>query len=208
MMLGFTARTAFSEDVVVRAQIDGRSRLVLTPTRIYWHHLEYGRPGCCGDPSPKTTIGNIQWLPKWPTTGNSGIRSSGLAVATTFVGKQVSLTLQQARGSVYILQQPSTENGREMVIEFHDYQGGEAWYQIAISGISIQLLPDIEIRVSALELSWNSELGKFYQVQSSNNMSEGKWINVGESILGTGLRMTSTQNVLIGKADFFRIIPE
>ena len=118
MMLGFTARTAFSEDVVVRAQIDGRSRLVLTPTRIYWHHLEYGRPGCCGDPSPKTTIGNIQWLPKWPTTGNSGIRSSGLAVATTFVGKQVSLTLQQARGSVYILQQPSTENGREMVIEF------------------------------------------------------------------------------------------
>jgi hypothetical protein len=46
MEISGTVRAA--GDFVVGVQIDGHSRLVISPTQILWDHVSYGRPGSMG----------------------------------------------------------------------------------------------------------------------------------------------------------------
>lgn len=137
-----------AEDLRVRVQIDGQSQLVIKKDRIYWHHVQWLRPGLWQGNEP-TMIGGYAWYPFW--TDNIGFNpgdSVALKVYTEFSTNGVGLLIHSARGNVSIKQQPTPANDFTLVVEFLDPEAGADDYDVTLSGTSLVVLPNLTIRVA------------------------------------------------------------
>jgi len=133
----------------VRAEIDGRSRLVVQDFLAYWHHDDHAAPGLLnyhGEDAPETMaepqatfINGETFEPAWPEDGenrdcnceSSVFASEQLLVPLT--DAEVSLDVIEARHEVNLVQTPSEENGQTLIIEFDDNPvGGDAWYELEL----------------------------------------------------------------------------
>ncbi len=132
--------------VHILAEIDGRSRLILAGDTAQWQHYDFAAPGridCdTGYPIEPTYLEGSPWWPQWadlPDCENrdcGGCTSevlTGLAPALPLSDYQGLLTPIQARGSVAIVEQPSSANGYRVVLEFNDNGwGGADWYEVEL----------------------------------------------------------------------------
>jgi len=121
----------------IEAEIDGRSRLILSGETAQWHHLDYAAPGrldsetndCPNDPPPLPTIINgDEWYPVWPDVPDAENRNcdctsdvyEGLGRRLPQTEMTPVLNTIQYRWRPAIVQYPNASNGYTTIIEFDD----------------------------------------------------------------------------------------
>lgn len=77
----------------------------------------------------------------------------------------------------------------------------------AIDHVVVELLPlAAGIRVSEVEIRWESVATKSYQIQYTSALTPGQWFDLGAAIPGTGTTMMVTDKVPIGEPQrFYRV---
>lgn len=197
---------AGAASLTVRAQIDGRSQLVIKPNGLYWHHLLYARPGLHADPGYPTTLNGYSWFPSWPdNVATSPADSAPLDVTATFSANGVALTQDAGRGPVTIIQQPSAQNDYTLILDFDDVApDGPDFYEVTLTGLSMALLPRLDIRVSQVELCWDTLTNNSYQLQYRSTLTTNIWTPLdGTWVPGSGERYCTTDAVLLGQPQRF-----
>lgn len=196
-----------AEDLRVRVQIDGQSQLVIKKDRVFWRHVQWMRPGTWQENKP-TMIDGYAWYPVWADNihFNPG-DSVALKVSTKFSTNGVSLLVHSARGSVSIKQQPTPATDFTLVVEFFDPEAGADEYDVTLLGTSLVVLPNLNIRVVTVAISFLSDTNTQYQVQYLPTPSSTQWVNWGTPVLGVGT------NVILVDVDpehpyrLFRVLP-
>jgi len=127
----------------------------------------------------------------------------------TEISSEVTLRIYEYNGSTYSITNVITPryslplyNGA--ISEVFYTLDGTLLRQYAYSEIPPTLSSDITagIEDSNFKLSWNSVPGSSYQIQSSTDLTN--WVNVGETIIGTGSPMT-WGNSISNSNSFFRV---
>jgi hypothetical protein len=62
------------------------------------------------------------------------------------------------------------------------------------------------ITVASVEISWQSESNKVYQVQFASALSQNLWTDLGPPVTGSGRRMTFTDQVVQNPRRFYRVV--
>ncbi len=134
----------------VRAEIDGRSQLLVRNFMARWRHFDHAAPGRLNyspnnadaslveQPEP-TWINGERWDPEWPGPGENrdcqGCESSVYASPKMLVPDReshVTLRVLQARHEVRLLE-PEGDGGT-LVVEFDDNPpGGDDWYEVELT---------------------------------------------------------------------------
>ncbi len=139
----------------VRAFIDGRDDLHVQGDRVWWEHGDFAGPGLLGAAdqptflSTTTTSGtsDVTWCPVWSDGCNTCDGSCDelraptvsepdetLSTSLPAEAQDVVLTRAACRGSCTIVQQPSAEDGYELVVELDDDRiCGADWYDVALT---------------------------------------------------------------------------
>ncbi len=116
----------------IEAYIDGRDQLIINDNTLQWHHFDW-------DPAGTTKIWwtdgteteNFTWNPTW-----SGDHSDVYTAGHIFVPNEdmdITFTAIQARESAFIAQDPTEDNGWELIIEFDDNApSGADWYKVKV----------------------------------------------------------------------------
>jgi len=79
--------------------------------------------------------------------------------------------------------------------------------QFTYSNVVAVLLPTPEIRISEVEICWNSFSNTTYQVQYRPALTTNDWVNLGQPILGTGTTNCITDKVLRGQTQrLYRVV--
>ena len=125
----------------VAAYIDGRSRLMIRGDFVQWLHLEAAAPGRYNLTGEATFINGFEWVPAWPDEPDRENRDCG-CYSSELEGRFSRLPEgdvvawvagSSARGSVYVLEQPSEDNDYTLVVEFDDLGHTDAdWYEVTI----------------------------------------------------------------------------
>ncbi len=143
LTLSLFASTASAGIINITAFIDGTSELVIEDDTMFWHHSAWAAPGRWSGNDYPTTVNGIEWLPEWPVAGRNDFCDcdsssiTGLFPALSELS-DISLSLISGRGTVSLLDSPSSSNNHRMEIEFDDYYfGGAEWYEIEISYYSV-----------------------------------------------------------------------
>jgi hypothetical protein len=80
--------------------------------------------------------------------------------------------------------------------------------QFTYSNVVAVLLPSAEIRVSEVEICWNSASNITYQVQYRPAFTTNDWTNLGPAIPGTGTTNCINDKVLRGQTQgLYRVVP-
>lgn len=133
-------------DLNVQAHIDGRDQLIIREDTLQWHHFDFAAVGRHLGANSPTIINGIsgagfEWIPEWPLPPPDEIRFE--AFSSVLAGRIDPLPTDGAfwqieklfgRGSVSIVEQPTSANGFGLVVEFNDNpQGGSTFYGIQLS---------------------------------------------------------------------------
>jgi hypothetical protein len=135
---------AQTSSVTIEAFIDGRSRAIVQDATIRWQHLDFERPGRWNGGNHPTyltvrqgktvELPRFAWLPVWIANGNN---SEPIGLGEGPFGSEcdpAALRIQQARGIVEIIQQPTIANGLTTIVEFNDNQPlAAAWYIVEVT---------------------------------------------------------------------------
>jgi hypothetical protein len=126
----------------LRAQIDGRSQIVLDDRTARWHHFEFAAPGryyCARGDAMPTFIRGVPWYPAWPDMDGcenafcncSSNVFDGVVPLVPNMPMGAYLEPVQGRGDVRILENPTRSNGFRVVVEFNDsaFEGPD-WYEV------------------------------------------------------------------------------
>ncbi len=136
--------------LTVRAFIDGRSQLVVRGERVYWHHLDFAAPGRWQDPDTQraydepTYLNGVAWYPIWPDqpdreNRDCGCNSSSINGIPPLARQDqtATLSIEQARGLVIVIQQPEAGNDYTLIVEFDDGgPGGADWYEVTLQYVT------------------------------------------------------------------------
>ena len=89
--------------------------------------------------------------------------------------------------------------------KWNDVSGNE--YHYGIVEIGIPQVVASRIKVSVVDLCWQSSVTKRYQLQYNPNVATNAWVNVGGLIQGSGLEMCVPVDMPAGQAQkFFRVL--
>ena len=207
------SRPMFAASFKVRAQIDAHSQLIVRRDGLFWHHLLYARPGLhdCGCP---TLINGYPWTPIWPNDiaeigpTDAPIDSATLDVSAAFSANGVAITEVSGRGRVTVVQQPTTANDFTLIVDFDDIkEGGAAFYEVTISGVSITALPRLHVKVGSVSLSFQTETNRLYQIQYTDQLSPTQWIDLGVPLKGYGTNIVVADTVLDSPRRVYRVNP-
>ncbi|MCU0600304.1 MAG: hypothetical protein MUE70_13735 [Desulfobacterales bacterium] len=122
-----------------RAYIDGRSRLIIQGSHVWWHHLECAAPGRHGGADHPTYLNSAAWLPAWPSAGENSFcncpssQYTDLSPELAKNGSDIEITEISVRDDVFVYRQPSGANEYTAIVEFYEGNGGAAWYEINIT---------------------------------------------------------------------------
>jgi branched-chain amino acid transport system substrate-binding protein len=139
-----------SRELVIRAYIDGMSRLYIRDNSVWWHHFTHHLPGYhptskTEPPSPEdmepTYINGKAWMPIWPCPpdGKEECISSkyDLSLSDSDFSKterSPNLTIVRSRDRTIVNTLPSAGNDYLTVIELNDNaSSGAEWYEIILS---------------------------------------------------------------------------
>lgn len=134
----------WSNTLIVRSFIDGRSHLVLQDGSLYWHHLDFAAPGrheFNDEPTYLTALyrERTAWMPIWPDIPDAenhwcdcDSSSFDQILPLASITQTITMNVIQARDQVTIVQQPRAENDYTLIIEFHDRFDGADWYEVSI----------------------------------------------------------------------------
>jgi hypothetical protein len=200
--------TVQAPDLEVGVQIDGHSRLVISPTQILWDHLFAARPGTAGGSYP-TALNGYGWFPKWPPTpnGTPGLSEPVTDISVRFASNGVSLSQQAGRTAVTIVQQPSPDNAFTLVVDFDDSAPpGADQYAVTLRGVYFILLPRVSVYVSCISVVWPTETNRMYQLQYALSLP-ASWADLGPPIQGTGTNVVFDDPVLAQPRRFYRVVP-
>ncbi|SMC61039.1 VCBS domain-containing protein [Polynucleobacter kasalickyi] len=171
----------------IHAYVDGRSHLIISNNTLQWENLEYGAVGKYGVDVP-TVISVVQngvlvssynWMPTW-TGLEANFRGHGfsdvLDLATLpYVedATNINLTVQHARCTVAVFEEPSVSNGWKSVIEFNDPAGGADWYDVSLKGYSYSYNLNITdvLAADASTIATNPHVTSMLIADSSANIS-------------------------------------
>lgn len=64
----------------------------------------------------------------------------------------------------------------------------------------------MEIRVSAVDICWNSRPGRGYQIQYHSQLTGSAWANLGGPLFGNGQQQCVTDTVSSGENRFYRVV--
>jgi len=129
---------AKATSIMIGAQIDGWSRLVITPYLVYWQHMDPNTyyPGTHNDCWCPTyfTIWNdaavrptIAWYP-WNTNWEYWFNP-----ILPFPNGDVSLIVVSARNAVTVFQQPTHANDYQTILDFNDGDYSDSWYTMIMA---------------------------------------------------------------------------
>ena len=123
--------------LTVRAEIDGRSELLIQGNDVWWHHYDFEGPGMWGDDQP-TFLNGEMWYPNWPSEENAfcdcDSDKAPLIVPTLKSdGSPITLQVLSARGTIVIVEQPSMANAFTARIEFNDPAPDRDWFEVRIT---------------------------------------------------------------------------
>ena len=119
-----------STQIRIRAQIDGKSRLVFKKGSIQWNHVFYAKPGQHDGANYPTTINeDIDWMPQWTNDISDEFNQTNVDLRGT-----VQLQPIVARNSLSIVQQPNISNGQTTIVEIFDSAGGSSFYEFILTG--------------------------------------------------------------------------
>jgi len=137
------------KQMTVMAYIDGRSFLVITPTKLRWHHMDFAPPGWWGGNNFPTNLfmnqslpnqQDVSWIPLWHCPpGNPlchGINSSDFLLGLRLVPKYqlTGMEVIRARSSVSVYQYPGPDNAYKTIIDFNDDPpSGADWYIVKLT---------------------------------------------------------------------------
>ncbi|HTI71477.1 MAG TPA: PEP-CTERM sorting domain-containing protein [Candidatus Limnocylindria bacterium] len=133
--------TPFTIDI--QATIDGRDELIVQGDQIYWHHVLGAAP--TGSVTITTTmdgvtqLDHVVWTPQWSVDPSTltDVMAYSLKFEPLFptLGTQPeALTIEklQGRGTVDLLEYPTTLNGGNLFIGFDDSEPGTDLYEVFI----------------------------------------------------------------------------
>jgi formylglycine-generating enzyme required for sulfatase activity len=119
-----------STQIRIRAQIDGKSRLVFKKGSIQWNHVFYAKPGQHNSANYPTTInGDLDWMPQWNYDISDEFNQTNVDLRGTV---QVQPII--ARNSLSIVQQPNISNGQTTIVEIFDSANGSSFYEFILTG--------------------------------------------------------------------------
>jgi hypothetical protein len=132
-------------NINIRAEIDGRSDLIVQGNSISWKHWEEAAPGrqlVYVDDGRPTYVNSVAWYPTWPDLHDAENRDCKCASSSYNPDPPIPpmstfLRIEQVgygcRGTCEVLQAPTVDNKFMLVVEFNDVpQNGPAWYEINI----------------------------------------------------------------------------
>lgn len=146
LLLSTTVKAIPLLNMDVQAHIDGRDQLIIRDDTLQWHHFDFAAVGRHVGANSPTIINAIsgaglEWIPEWPLPPPDEIRFE--AFSSVLAGMINPLPTDDAfwqidklfgRGSVSIVEQPTSTNGFALVVEFNDNpQGGSTFYGIQLS---------------------------------------------------------------------------
>jgi hypothetical protein len=167
LLLPVGVLAANTTTINVTAYIDGRDLLVIQGSTLQWHHFDFCAPGLWDGANVPTTISttlngtvemsDVEWIPDWPSVYSSTCGIAGVvdfpAFSSAFTSLtpalpsapvNVTLTPIQARGTVSIVQNPSSENGNTLIVEFNDDpEPDAATYQVQLTITPAPLKPSL-----------------------------------------------------------------
>ena len=86
-------------------------------------------------------------------------------------------------------------------------QCADAPTRFSHSNVVAVLMPTATIRVSAVEVCWNTVSNRAYQVQYQSALTTNTWTNLGSTRTGDGLTNCVTDNVPLGGPQcFYRVL--
>jgi len=119
-----------STQIRIRAQIDGKSRLVFKKGSIQWNHVFYAKPGQHNGANYPTTINeNLDWMPQWTNDISNEFNQTNVDLRGT-----VQVQPIVARNSLSIVQQPNISNGQTTIVEIFDTASGSSFYEFILTG--------------------------------------------------------------------------
>lgn len=154
-----------SPDVInIRADIDGRSQLILQGNSVQWQHFDNAAPGR-EPPIDQPTFVNCQtWFPVWRDRPNRRNDSCGGCRSSVFhpdpplpsLGQFSNLVAVSCRQSCTVVEAPNAANGFKLVIEFNDKaQSSSAGYEVNL-GITPLMLSIDPFRCYAVKRAKNA----------------------------------------------------
>ena len=139
---------ASAASLSVAALIDGRSQLIIKGDTIRWHHLTFDAPGRNNGEIQPTLLNCQEWFPDWPDVSDAanffcgcsdspcGCDSSSYTNLDPALAESpvpASITLLAGWTNVKIIQQPSVDNGYELIVEFNtNFPIYSSWYQFVV----------------------------------------------------------------------------
>lgn len=120
---------------VVRADIDGHSRLILSGRSARWFHIDFAAPGRHEGKNNPTIINGTKWFPMWPHTGEN---RDCHCHSSTF-RKVMPRVPQKADGFFFkaVSCRDSCSVGYSdgvLVVDFNDNPSfGDVWYKVKIT---------------------------------------------------------------------------
>lgn len=150
--------------IEIRADIDGRSQLILRGNTAQWHHFDFAAPGRQLFTNFPTTINSVDWYPIWPDVPDAENRDCNcfsdiftgvvpaLPAQPMEIGLQIlSVVRPGARceptGTIAIVQFPTPDNNFTTIVEFDDNpQDGSAFYDVRLRIRTLPMTVQIDIR--------------------------------------------------------------
>lgn len=163
--------------IEIRADIDGRSQLILRGNTAQWHHFDFAAPGRQLFTNFPTTINGVDWFPVWPDVPNAENRFCNcfsdvftgvvppLPAQPIEVGLQILSVVRhdapgEPAGTVAIVQFPTPENNFTIIVEFDDNpQFGSAFYHVRLRIRTLAITVQIDIKPGSFPNSINLRAG-------------------------------------------------
>jgi len=74
-------------------------------------------------------------------------------------------------------------------------------------GVTANFQPPLSVAVGSVNLGWNSQTNRTYQLQYTTNLPAGLWLNLGTAVQGTGSNIVVPGLDLTGLRRFYRLAP-
>jgi len=124
----------------IRADIDGRSWLIVQGNTVQWHHFDWAAPGRESPVDLPTVVNCADWYPVWPDEPNRrndfcDCYSSILTPDPPLPSLAAYIGIQRVscRHRCDVVQAPNAANGYALVIEFNDNpEEGSTEYEVNI----------------------------------------------------------------------------
>lgn len=145
--IGYQPMPLWEDGIRIRAEISGRTAIVIQADGLRFHHISGSAPGVAdlgemGPESRPTSVNGELWTPTWPVEGDAMDCNCDSDTFTPAGGETIDLTTGDTavtrtylgRGEVTVVAQPSLENEYQTVIVIDDSEyAGPGWYEIELT---------------------------------------------------------------------------